>query len=94
MGQTFISGGCVLIVAGLLGWYDRWHGLIGLPLVLGGCPRMSVIGALPPGLTVDCAPRWITVCNITLSLDGQGGSSAPRHAEQDHRKHIRGAPHG
>jgi hypothetical protein len=36
MCKTLTTIGCIIVGAGLLGWYDLWHLVIGLPLPVGG----------------------------------------------------------
>jgi outer membrane protein OmpA-like peptidoglycan-associated protein len=36
MYKTLTTLGCIIVGAGLLGWYDRWHLAIGLPLLIVG----------------------------------------------------------
>jgi hypothetical protein len=36
MCKTLTTIGCIIIGAGLLDWYDLWHLVIGLPLLVGG----------------------------------------------------------
>jgi outer membrane protein OmpA-like peptidoglycan-associated protein len=36
MCKTLTTIGCLIVGASLLGWYDRWHLVIGLPLLVGG----------------------------------------------------------
>ena len=61
---------------------------------LGGCPRISVIGSLNPGWPIDYTPGWGTALDITLSLQGHGGSSASRRSAPGHLKPIDEAPYG